>query len=91
MNLDTPVRITLKGWLAMRAMKCQTLDDAIALWDDLTEEVRRVAMLNGQQDGIPALVLNDKGDAITLVQNTIDYSDSPEAITQAIMDEFLTT
>ena len=68
MNLDAPVTITLKGWLVIRAISCQTLGDATELWDDLTEEVRRVAMLNGQQDGIPALVLNDKGDAITLVQ-----------------------
>lgn len=61
-------QLTLKGWFSVRAMRCKSLDDTDEFWNDLADEVRRVALADGLSDGIPALVLEGGGHALTVRQ-----------------------
>lgn len=63
--------LTLKGWFAVKAMKCQTLDDATVFWDELAEKVKEDAFKNGYDNGIPTLVFTQGGYGLTAQANEI--------------------
>ena len=72
-------RMTPKAYLAFK-LRVFSFKRSNRVWDDLTDFVRKQAIMNGLEDGIPCLIFDKGGHCITVAEL------AKKSIDPAVMD-----